>query len=450
MMQFVPTPARAAGLGTVSDRTSPRLAIGSAIAVIAVTYGLFFGRGIVGAIEIYRTTLVLQPIDYGSYEGALEVTGRLTTLAGAVLVLVLVCRWLALPRALSGVPRYPAPADPALATIGAAFIGLVVSGMVLQALTAGSENPNAQGGGVISNGWALLALFGDLNAGVVEEIVIVALPVLVGRRAGWHPLLIVAVSVALRWPFHIYHGLFASLPWTMIWGGANVLAFLYLRRLLPLIAVHAVYDAQIDMRSAYGEAGWWVVVAVAASLVLFLVGRTITGRRRRLRPGARMAGPGVARFVLTHQDRSIYWLAAAAAALVVAYVTVMVAQSPDPTVVWTVPGTLALLLAVIAAQGIVRWRASNAVVHRGLSEDVTAVVRWHTSYTGDNVVDTVIGLSEADAIGEIADHDRRGVVIAGTKKRRRELTQAGIPFTETGFLRRLRIDSGALPRTVLR
>lgn len=98
MMQFVPTPARAAGLGTVSDRTSPRLAIGSAIAVIAVTYGLFFGRGIVGAIEIYRTTLVLQPIDYGSYEGALEVTGRLTTLAGAVLVLVLVCRWLALPR----------------------------------------------------------------------------------------------------------------------------------------------------------------------------------------------------------------------------------------------------------------------------------------------------------------------------------------------------------------
>ena len=114
------------------------------------------------------------------------------------------------------------------------------------------------------------------------------------------------------------------------------------------------------------------------------------------------------------------------------------------------PGTLALLLAVIAAQGIVRWRASNAVVHRGLSEDVTAVVRWHTSYTGDNVVDTVIGLSEADAIGEIADHDRRGVVIAGTKKRRRELIEAGIPFTETGFLRRLRIDAGALPRTVLR
>ena len=163
-----------------------------------------------------------------------------------------------------------------------------------------------------------------------------------------------------------------------------------------------------------------------------------------------MVGPGIAPFVLTHQDRSIYWLVTAAAALVVAYATAMVAQSSDPSVVWTVLGTLVVLLAVIAAQGIVRWRASNAVVHRGPSGDVTAVIRWHTSYTGDNVVDTVIGLSDAEALVEIAGHDRRGVAIAGTKKRRRELTQAGIPFTETGFLRRLRIDVATLPRTVLR
>ena len=108
------------------------------------------------------------------------------------------------------------------------------------------------------------------------------------------------------------------------------------------------------------------------------------------------------------------------------------------------------LLAVVAVQGIVRWRASNAVVHRGPSGDVTAVIRWHTSYTGDNVVDTVIGLSDAEALVEIAGHDRRGVVIAGTKKRRRDLSEAGISFAETGFLRRLYIDVATLPRPVLR
>lgn len=450
MMRFVPTPARAGGLGDLSDRPTPRIASWPAIAVIVVAYALFFGGGIVAAIEIDRSTLVLPPVDYGSYQGVMEVTGRLTTLAGAILILVLVCRWLALPRELAGVPRYPAPAEPALITVGLAVVGMLIGGMVLQALTAGSGNPNDQGGGVVSNGWALLALSGDLSAGVVEEIVIVALPVIVGRRAGWHPLVIVAISVVLRWPFHIYHGLLPSLPWTMIWGGANVLTFLYLRRLLPLIAVHAVYDAQIDMRSAYGEAGWWAVVAVAVGLVLFLVGRTIAGRRRRLLLGTRAAGPGIARFVLTHQDRSFYWLAAAAAALIVAYAAVMVAESADPSAVWAVPGALVVFLAVVAVQGVARWRASNSVVRRDSAGGVTAVIRWHTSYTGDNVVDTAMGLSDAEAIAEIASYDRRGIMLAGTKKRRKEFAEVGIPVREAGFLRRLRVDAADLPRAALR
>jgi hypothetical protein len=214
--------------------------------------------------------------------------------------------------------------------------------------------------------------------------------------------------------------------------------------------VHAIYDAQIDMRSAYGGAGWWVVVAVAVGLVLFLVGRTVVGRRRRLLPGLRAAGPGIARFVLTHQDRSIYWLAAAAAALVLAYAAAMIAESPDPSVVWTVPGALSVFLAVTATLGLARWRVSNAVVHRDPAGNVTAVVRWHTSYTDDNVVDTAIGLADVEAVAEIARHDRRSIMLAGTKKRRRELAASGIRFTETGFLRRLRIDPADLPLPALR
>lgn len=92
-----PTPARAA-LGDLSDRTTPRLSTPTALGVILAGYLLFFGRAIVRAVQIDRTGEVLTPIDYGSYPGALEVTARLTQLVGAVLILMLVCRWLDIPR----------------------------------------------------------------------------------------------------------------------------------------------------------------------------------------------------------------------------------------------------------------------------------------------------------------------------------------------------------------
>lgn len=49
---------------------------------------------------------------------------------------------------------------------------------------------------------------------------------------------------------------------------------------------------------------------------------------------------------------------------------------------------------------------------------------------------------------EIGGHDRRGIVLAGTKKRRRELAEAGIRITETGLVQRLRIDAADLPRAL--
>lgn len=71
------------------------------------------------------------------------------------------------------------------------------------------------------------------------------------------------------------------------------------------------------------------------------------------------------------------------------------------------------------------------------------MVRWHASHTA-------IGLSDVEAIARVAGYDRRGVMLAGTKKRRRELAEAGIPIVETGFSRRLRIDAADPPRAALR
>ena len=122
----------------------------------------------------------------------------------------------------------------------AAFAGLIAATLVLAALHPAAD-PYALAGGAVRNAWTVPGVILDaVNAGVVEEIVVVAVPVLIGRRAGWHPAGIAALSMMLRWPFHIYHGTWSSLPWAAMWGGAHVLAFLYLRRLVPLVLYHGV------------------------------------------------------------------------------------------------------------------------------------------------------------------------------------------------------------------
>lgn len=123
-------------------------------------------------------------------------------------------------------------------------------------LTAAGNPPSLLGGGLRS-----------LNAGVVEEITIVALPVLLGRRAGWHPAVIVALSVLTRWPFHLYHGVWwTTVLWTIAWAAPHALAYLYLRRLWPLVIVHTCQDllafnAPHDI--AYTTTGIGIVMVVA-------------------------------------------------------------------------------------------------------------------------------------------------------------------------------------------
>lgn len=72
-----------------------------------------------------------------------------------------------------------------------------------------------------------------------------AVPVLVDRRAGWHPVVVIAVCAFLRWPYHAYHGVLNTLPWAVIWGGAYAAVYLYLRRLTPIIVVHILVDLPI-------------------------------------------------------------------------------------------------------------------------------------------------------------------------------------------------------------
>lgn len=450
MIRGHPTPARAAATGDLVDLSTPRLPLLSAAAVILIGYLLFFGRGIVRAVQVNQTGEVLPPLDYGSYLGAMEVTVRLAQIGGAILILILVCRWLDIPAPLAGIPRRPAAAEPALASTGLMVAGTVAGGLLLQVLTGGADDPNAAAGGVVGNGWALLSLIGAVSAGVVEEIIVVALPVLIGRRAGWPPLVIVLVSaVLLRWPFHIYHGLVVSLPWTFVWGGATAIAFLYLRRLLPLITVHALYDAQIEMYSAYGDPGRLVVIGTGLVLLLYLVVGLVAGRRARRHPGTARPSAQVARFMIARFDRTLLIVVVLVVLAAAGVLVIQVQQAPDQvTAVTAVAAVAAAAVVVITATGVglASWVTSNWIVRRDVAGRVTAVVRWHTSYTGDNVLDSAVGVDDLTAAASIAEVDGRDIVLATTRARRRMLADHSITHRTSGVLRRLRMAAADLRR----
>ena len=356
---------------------------------------------------------------------------------------MLICGRLRVPRELVGIPRYPASPVPALATLAVAAIGITVAGLLLDVLQGPDPDPNNAAGGVVDNPWAWLSLVPDLSAGVVEEIVIVAVPVLVGRRAGWHPAVIIGVSMVLRWPFHIHHGAWSSLPWAMLWGGCYAAAFLYLRRLAPLIVFHAGYDAVIDLQSAYGDTGGTIAIIVGAVLLAGLALRIVPDRRRRFNPAAPTGDPEVARYLLARGGPRSIAILTGGAVVVAGIIAVGIGLAPDPTSRLVLGVLIAVTLLVGGRVLWAGWVASNVIVRRDPTGGITGVIRWHTTYTGDTSIDTITGsIDEVDAIATVARLDGNTVVLAPTRGRRARLAAAGwaTPHRRNP-LRRIRIPA---------
>lgn len=292
-VRVIPTPARAAHLRSAVDRRDPRLTTMQALGIIAAVYLLFFGEGIFRAVHAYLNGAGGGYEDYSTLYGQAVLVRASVEIVGAVTVLYLVCRWLEIPRGLAGIPRrhretlargdrriIPPSTWPAMATIALAVVGALGAIAVDLLLTPADRAVTSTNMALADNGISLVGgAVRSLNAGIVEEIVIVALPVLIGRRAGWHPAAIIALSVALRWPYHVYHGLWSTIPWVIVWGGLYAAAYMYLRRLWPLILVHTCQD----LLAFYADTA--TPYLIVACLVLILpctlgLRSLINGRRR--------------------------------------------------------------------------------------------------------------------------------------------------------------------------
>ncbi|MEU7132725.1 CPBP family intramembrane glutamic endopeptidase [Streptomyces sp. NPDC046261] len=85
-------------------------------------------------------------------------------------------------------------------------------------------------------------LLGNLHSGLVEETLLLALPMAVMTRLRWSWQAQLAVLVALRVPFHLYYG-WGAFALCLIWMGGYVLVYRRTQLVWPFMLAHFVYNS---------------------------------------------------------------------------------------------------------------------------------------------------------------------------------------------------------------
>jgi membrane protease YdiL (CAAX protease family) len=126
-------------------------------------------------------------------------------------------------------------------------------------------------GPAVPTAFVVAALLKSLQAGIVEEIVVLGYLVRRLEQRGWSAAAVVTVAVLVRVSYHLYYGP-GILP-IVLWATASVLVYRWLRRLLPFIICHFVWDARIAIKDYFSQtaADVFVAVFIVAALVFTLL-----------------------------------------------------------------------------------------------------------------------------------------------------------------------------------
>lgn len=88
-----------------------------------------------------------------------------------------------------------------------------------------------------------------VTAGIVEEIVVLGYLVRRLEQRGYSATTIVLIAVGVRVAYHLYYG-WDVLP-IVLWAFASVVVYLRIRRLLPFIVCHVMWDIAVPLRALY-------------------------------------------------------------------------------------------------------------------------------------------------------------------------------------------------------
>ncbi|WP_431711456.1 CPBP family glutamic-type intramembrane protease [Glutamicibacter uratoxydans] len=115
-------------------------------------------------------------------------------------------------------------------------------------------------------------------AGPTEELVLMAILVVAGRRLGYSWAMILLAAVIVRVPFHLYYG-WAALGLS-VWAVLVVLLYRRTNALLPLVLGHTTWNVMVDLELGIVLGLFSAAGLVIAGLSLHRCGKTVVESRQ--------------------------------------------------------------------------------------------------------------------------------------------------------------------------
>jgi hypothetical protein len=265
----------------------PSISTRRAYAEVLGVWAAFFLTGVIAAglllADRYRDVLT----DAGWALYLTQTVGILVEIGLAVAVVLLLCERRSVTPAILGL-RWPRLDDGRFAFVRTArilawaFLAQVLGGIVNSLLQTG-HLPTERS----SNPEIVFAVADSIQAGVIEELVVLGFVVVTLRQAGRPMWEVCAVALVLRGSYHIYYG--PGVAGILLWAAMFLWIYLRTGSLFPLMLSHMVWDAV-----AFLSQRWAAVAGVAIlGLVVLWIAAPITWLVERNRhPGPPVAYPG--------------------------------------------------------------------------------------------------------------------------------------------------------------
>jgi membrane protease YdiL (CAAX protease family) len=241
--------------------TTPISARRAYVEVLAV-FAAFFGAGIVAAGFSLSSDLPSPTGGWGLFlPNAVDELAQAGV--AAALVLLLLSRRGISPRAFGLVLPQRADgkwaAGQTLRIATWALVAFFVGSIVTSALATGKYNASPH----LNAAYLVYTSTAALNAGVIEEMVVLGFVLVTlqqARRPLWE---VVAVGLVLRATYHIYYG--PGVLGILVWASIFIWLYLRTRSLLPIMATHFMWD----LVAFFGQRWTWIVyVAFLCGLVM--------------------------------------------------------------------------------------------------------------------------------------------------------------------------------------
>lgn len=242
--------------------------------LILGAYAVFWGPGIVDAIRYLMGALPLSEHTVGRTLSQLSADVGALALGVALLTgLAWYCR---VPAAAVGLGRSP---DNNARQAWGALVAATAASLLMPALTIVTAWIPGLAGEVaypfqppVSLGASLLDAFETGLGGAVEELLVLAVPVVTLRAAGYSWPVVAIAAAVLRAAFHVYYGP-AVIPGAIAWALVVVGIYAWTARIWPIFAAHALHNIMAGLSNtiehyAPGAAEAYALMQIAVTVGL--------------------------------------------------------------------------------------------------------------------------------------------------------------------------------------